>query len=195
MKDFNDKYSSKSNRLKNFDYSKAYWYFVTICTSERKLFLGNITNNRLVLNNSGVTAETCLKNLTDHFNIIIDDFVVMPNHVHAVIILESRDLIHQVSENNRNSKSPKGDLINQISTKEINLMKQPNVTLGKVIRSYKAKVSYKIRKEANKDFAWQSNYYDHVIRNEKDLFRIRTYIKNNPLKWELDKYYKTAALR
>ncbi len=83
--------------------------------------------------------------------------------------------------------------MNQISTDNWILMKQEGLHLGKVIRHYKAKVSRIIRTEIDKNFKWQSNYYEHIIRNQQDLERIRYYIKNNPLKWEVDKYYKKSV--
>ncbi len=96
-----------------------------------------------------------------------------------------------------------GDFINEASTKhEVStnneessnhqwiLMKQKGLQLGKVIRYYKAKVTRDIRRELDKNFSWQSNYFEHIIRNDDDLYRIRDYIQKNPLKWEMDDYYK-----
>lgn len=206
MKDFKNKYRSQSNRLKHFDYTHGYWYYITICTKRKIKYFGNVVNGKMKLNRYGIIAHKFWEELPNHLPVSIDYFIIMPNHMHGIIILENepelrRDLIHQVSDDkpgkDENELSKARDLINQISTnkKESSnhqwiLMKQKGLQLGKVVRHYKAKVSREIRREIDDEFAWQSNYFEHIIRNDDDLNRIRDYIQKNPLKWEMDDYYK-----
>ena len=100
----------------------------------------------------------------------------MPNHLHGII--------HIIHDNNC------GGLINQTPKTDVNhwiMMKDPNITLGKIIRYFKAKSTRFIRQDGYKIFAWQRNYYEHIIQNIKSLQTIRRYIVKNPLKWDLDK--------
>lgn len=181
MKDFKNKYRSKSNRLPEFDYRQGFWYYITICTKNMFNYFGKIEKGKMLLNNNGKTAYDFWENLPEYLSVSLDEFVIMPNHIHGIIILEneSRDFIHEISKRLEREKKNENWI----------LMKQPGLHLGKVIRHYKAKVSRKIRTEFDKNFGWQSNYYDHIIRNQEDLHRIRYYIKNNPIKWEVDSYY------
>lgn len=190
MKDFKKKYRSQSNRLPEFDYRQGFWYYITICTKDMISYFGKIVDGKMRLNKNGRIADEFWKELPKQLSVTLDEFVIMPNHMHGIIILEEelrRDLIHQISAESPNNNT--GDFMNEVSTDNWILMKQEGLHLGKVIRHYKAKVSRVIRMETDKNFKWQSNYYDHIIRNQQDLERIRYYIKNNPLKWEIDKYY------
>lgn len=196
MKDYKKKYRSQSNRLPEFDYTQGFWYYVTICTKGMTTYFGKVENGKMKLNNYGKIAHDYWRELPEHLSASIDEFVIMPNHMHGIIILENEDnirrgLIYQTSFNKKANRER--DLMNQISTDNWILMKQEGLHLGKVIRHYKAKVSRIIRTEIDKNFKWQSNYYEHIIRNQQDLERIRYYIKNNPLKWEVDKYYKKSV--
>lgn len=165
-------HNRKSIRLKDFDYSSAWWYYVTICTKHHSKDFGVVTANVVELNDRGKIALENWKYLPAHFtNIELDEFIIMPNHLHGIIIINER----------------KG-LINQTLTEESwILMKTPNLTLGKIIRFFKARCAKLIRSAGCESFSWQRNYYEHIIRNEKDLYRIRKYIIENPLKWEIEK--------
>jgi REP-associated tyrosine transposase len=120
--------------------------------------------------------------LTIHFeNILLDEFAIMPNHIHGIIMIvdesnSTKDLMNEPS------------WMNQTPTRtEWVLTKNSKQTIGKIIRYYKSKTSYMIHNSGTKDFKWQRNYYDHIIRNEKDLNAAREYIYYNPSKWEFDK--------
>lgn len=175
MKDYKNKYRSQSNRLPGFDYTQGFWYYVTICTKDMINYFGKVENGKMQLNRYGKTADDYWKELPEYLSVSVDEFVIMPNHMHGIIILTDdlrRDLIHQIS-----------------AEPHWILMKQKGLQLGKVIRHYKAKVARIIRKDIDEKFSWQSNYFEHIIRNSDDLNRIRHYIKNNPRKWEFDKFY------
>jgi REP element-mobilizing transposase RayT len=161
----------KSLRLKEYDYSLPGEYYVTICTHERECILGEIFDGEMKLNARGIIADKCWREITKHFeNVKLDDYLIMPNHVHGIII---------ITESCR-------DLINQIPTKDFSLMKNPKITLGKIIRHYKARTAKCIYDSGIANFKWQRGYYDRIIRNGKELNNIRDYINSNVLKWSCD---------
>jgi REP element-mobilizing transposase RayT len=161
----------KSIRLKEYDYTNPNWYYVTICTNKKNCVFGNVDNGKLVLNKLGKVAnEEWLKTNAIRLNIKLDYYIIMPNHIHGIIIIESRGVMLYAP------------------TKEF---KSPSQTLGAVIRGFKSSVTKRANQmnSTNGKKLWQRNYYEHIIRNEHDLYRIRKYIQLNPLKWELDKYH------
>ncbi len=165
----------RSIRLKDYDYSQAGAYFVTICTKERECFFGNVIDDRVILSEIGKVARKGWLDIPLNFqNLELDEFMVMPNHIHGIIIFnDGRGLINQAPTN-------------QTPTDTWILMKNPEQTLGKIIRFYKARTSNSIHDKWHPDFKWQRNYYEHIIRNEKELNSIREYIRYNPLKWDED---------
>lgn len=162
----------KSIRLKEFDYSTAWWYYVTICTKNHSKEFGTVTNSFTELNDNGKIVLENWKYLQIHFaNVELDQFIIMPDHLHGILIInQSMGLINQTPTDQ--------DWI---------MMKNLSLTLGKIIRFLKARSSRMIHSTGNTLFQWQRNYYEHIIRNEKDLYNIRKYIINNPLKWDLGK--------
>jgi putative transposase len=152
---------------KGYDYSEPSGYFVTICTRERRCLLREISEDKMILNDCGKMVETVWNELPLRFPTVkLDGYVVMPNHVHGIIILEQPPVGAQFI-------APKG-AINRVPT------------LGNIIRFFKACSSRQIRQKLSPLFGWQRNYFDHVIRNDEDLNRIRQYIIDNPLSWALD---------
>ena len=171
------KHHRRSTRLETWDYSRGWWYFVTICTLSRECILGDIRSDVMSLCQAGKIAEGEWKRIPNQFpSVELDDFVIMPNHIHGIIILNNNFL--EVADSNRRG------LINQTPTKDWILMNNPVVNLGKVVRAFKARTSRLIHRAGCKSSIWQRGYYDHIIRNEADLHRIREYIANNPLKWK-----------
>ena len=176
MKYNRDIHHRRSLRLKGYGYSNPGAYFVTICTWGRECYLSNIIDKKIALSNAGKITLSCLKEIPEHFNnVSLDEYIIMPNHIHVIFVIDdatdyrSRGLINQTPTNN-----------NWI------LMKNPHQTLGKIIRYFKAKSSRYTRKDGLNYFQWQRNYYERIIRNEKELKEIRQYIRNNPLQWILD---------
>lgn len=150
-------YKRKKNRLQNYDYSTTGYYYITICTKNFIEYFGKISNEKMKLNNLGKIADSRCREIPDHYdNIEIEINKVMPNHIHLIIIL---------NETGKDSEKKK---IGLIST---------------VIKSYKGMVTKEIRKSFDTTFKWQRSYYDHIIINEKSLYRISSYLKHNELKW------------
>ncbi len=181
MQDLGKKRKGHPPRLDYWDYSSAGAYFVTFVVNERKCCLSSVCKDEITLSKWGQLVLKCWNELPTHFpNISLDEISVMPNHVHAIILLDGT--------------CQGRALMNQGPTKEIfklqrgfePLMKNPSSVLGKVIRFWKAKTTREIHLTGFKSFRWQSRFYEHIIRNENKLFLIRRYIQNNPYLWHRD---------
>ena len=172
MKYNQQKHNRKSIRLKEYDYSFPGWYYVTICTKNFRCWFCKIKNGNVDYNTLGKIAQKYFAEIPEHFeNSEIDEFIIMPNHVHGIIIIND-----------------------VVGTRDrVSLRKFGNIgknSLSLIINQYKGSVTRFAHKNDFDDFHWQTKFYEHLIRNDTDLHRIRTYIRNNPLKWELDEYYK-----
>ena len=172
----------KSIRLKEYDYSNPNWYYVTICTNNHHCIFGKVKNGRMVLNRIGkIVDDEWLRTKKIRENIDLDYYVTMPNHIHGIIIIERRGELY----------SPQTENQGRMRYAPTDKFKSPSQSLGSIIRGFKSSVTKRINEMSGSTIfpVWQRNYYDHIIRNEQDLHRIRKYIQNNPLKWELDEYY------
>ena len=167
----------KSIRLKSYDYSQPGMYFVTICVEDRQSLFGSIVANvgagpcarpEMAFNDRGQMINKVWMDMPNYYpGIILDSYIVMPNHFHGIIGL------------NLNQGHPRGGA--------------PTLGLPDVVHRFKSLTTTRYRKGV-KNFGWprffrklwQRNYYERVIRNEKELFELRQYIQQNPLKWELD---------
>ena len=170
---YQNKFRIESSRLKDWDYSTPWWYYVTICTKDMKCWFGKVENGKMTYSKIGEKAVEFFINIPEHFpSSEIDYFIIMPNHAHGIIIVkDSVEPRHGVALQTQFGKPIK----NSLST---------------IVNHFKGGVTRFARKNGMALFQWQKGFYDHIIRNENDLHRIRTYIQNNPLKWELDEYYR-----
>jgi REP-associated tyrosine transposase len=193
---FKNTFRVETTRLKYWDYSNPGLYFITICTNLHSCDFGEIRNAQMVLNEQGKTVGEIWKLIPTKFeNVVLDEFIVMPNHVHGIIIITQMD---SVGDKNAIGDADTGggrDAINRVSTERggITGEKNPmlsNHTLGKIIRWYKGRSTFEIHKNKNPGFKWQSRFYDHIIRNEKSYLKIKEYTRYNPNKWEDDRYYE-----
>jgi REP element-mobilizing transposase RayT len=191
MEKYKNKYKTTTNRLNIWDYSNIAYYFITICTNNRINYFGDIQNENIKLSRTGELVSINWNEIPNKFkNIEIDEFVIMPNHIHGIIFIKE-EFDDNNDENVNNTKNK--DTINRVSTNSYIIFKEHNPmfkkSLSTIIRWFKGKSSYEIRKNLNiPEFAWQRNYYDHIIRNEKELEEIRKYIYYNPLNWSNDEY-------
>ena len=161
------KLNRKSIRLKGYDYSREGAYFVTICAQNRECLFGEIVDDKMVLNKYGEIVKNEWQRTGDiRPNIETDCFVVMPNHVHGIINIR-RGVLQYAPTNG---------------------FKSPSQTIGAITRGFKSTTTKQINilRDTHGQCIWQRNYYEHIIRGEKDYNRIHEYIQNNPLKWELD---------
>lgn len=166
------KHHRRSIRLKDYDYSQAGAYYVTIDVQNRECFLGEIVNYEMVLNDAGKMVEEQWVALTERFPTVeLDLYQVMPNHIHGIIVVGATL-----------AKRPVGVVA-----------QNKNPTLGDIIGAFKSITTHEyILGVDNKHWPqfykrlWQRNYYEHVVRDEKDLNRIRDYIQSNPANWDED---------
>jgi REP element-mobilizing transposase RayT len=165
-----------SIRLRDFDYTSPGAYFATICIKNHQCILGEVAEDSINLNALGSIADKCWRWIGEHFDfIVLDQYIIMPNHMHGIIILKddygsrggSRTAINKTQHN----RKPIGQIIGAFKTRSTKLIKAIDTSMNTAI--------------------WQRSYYEHVIRNEEDLRIIREYIEQNPQKWALgkDKYY------
>ena len=185
-------------RLKGYDYSSEGAYFVTVCARDKECVLGEVIDGDMRLNSIGAIVELCWLEIPKHFeNAVLDVYQVMPNHVHGIVrILDKprRDLINQIptTPNQRSNQcQPAAKRANAgvQSKPEWPLMKNPKQSLGKMIRSFKALATKKGHDAGFDSFGWQGKFYDHIIRDGRDLDRIRQYIVDNPKNWTNDDNY------
>ena len=173
------KHRRRSIRLKGYDYSRKGAYFVTICTNQKECVLGCVENGSMVLNEIGQMVRKAWTELPTHYaGVDIDEFVVMPNHLHGIIILN-------VGAGPRACPENKGQPQGVAPTKTLSLSDVIQRFKSLTIKRYGNGVRRNNWEPFEKHF-WQRNYYEHVVRNEDDLNEIREYVINNPLKWELD---------
>ena len=166
----------KSIRLSGYDYSQNGWYFVTVCSYKRECMFGEIQNEKIDINDVGKIILNNLNELPKRFEMNIDCFVIMPNHIHMVI--DSVGAHHDAPEDKgaiRESPLHKCQSTHKCQSRKRSLLSQ---IIGYLKMNVSKQVGIKI---------WQRNYYEHIIRNERELEKIRQYIKLNPTKWEMDK--------
>lgn len=150
-------------RLRGYDYSSAGAYFVTICTRDRIPWFGDVVNGEMVLNKAGEIAERQWASVPRRFRgVELDAHVVMPNHVHGLIVLGQSPLRGADSQ-------------------------EALVPLWEVVRTFKAATSRLIRKAGEQSFGWQRGYHDRIVRDELELAKIREYSEGNAGLWELDR--------
>jgi len=174
-----------SLRLKDFDYSQAGAYFVTICTKNRQCIFGTIQKGKMQLNASGRVASAQWQQLPYRFtDLDLGEWVVMPNHIHGILVITGR------GEASLNSKSGDAEPLSEDASPPRPIGTTPG-SVGAMIQNYKSITSRKISAqiEIMRESVWQRNYYEHVIRNERELNAISEYIHANPQNWEKDTEY------
>ena len=168
---FRNKYRVESIRKPDWDYSSPGLYFVTICTHEMRMDFGRVVNSEMKLSSIGKSAEDQWKAIPSHFkNVTLDEFVVMPNHLHGIIKITG-------------PWEPK--LGRKDVTKTLTDVSPKSGSLSHVIRCYKGGVTYWCKEQAL-TFNWQDGFNDRIVLGAKSLEAIRQYIRDNPKNWERD---------
>ena len=186
MEKYKGKYRIPSARWVAWDYGSNAAYFVTICTADRTHDFGEVVDGEMVLTPLGRAAADCWEAIPDHFPfVVLDGFVVMPNHVHGIIIIDkpTSDCDGAVVETQN---------LASLQTTPQNRFGPQSKNLASIVRGYKIGVT-KYARQHNLAFKWQPRYHDHVIRNAGEYERIQKYIHENPQKWAEDRYYTSVA--
>jgi putative transposase len=170
----------KQYRLKNYDYSQNGAYFITICTKNRIDHFGKIENEEMRLSEIGEIAKHFWEEIPNSFtNVQLDQFVVMPNHIHGIIMLLNNGNNNFNMQEEKDIQSAAG-LSSRVHSNIHPLIKN---SISSIINHYKGNVKRWCNKSGYDEFFWQARFYDHIIRNEKSLNNIREYIFYNPIKW------------
>jgi REP element-mobilizing transposase RayT len=162
----------KNLRLREFDYNTPGAYFITFCTHNRSNILSRIVgaiHESLVsqLTACGVIVDAVIQSIPEHLHVTIDRYVIMPNHVHLIVVIAESDVLRAIRESPLQGRS----------------------IVSKAVGYIKMNASKAIRQQYGDVTVWQRGYHDHVIRNQDDYEMIAKYIHENPLRWELDKFY------
>ena len=175
---FREKYRIESARKPGWDYTLPGWYFVTICTEGRRPYFGRVTNAIVNLSPIGEYVDACWKEVPQHHqHIDIDDFVVMPNHVHAIVIIGGPD---------RPPELRKREKFKRVA--ELNAVRPKANSLGAVVGSFKSAVTQWCMAK-HVEFEWQPRFHDRIIRGKNSLEAIREYIRSNPANWRKGAFY------
>jgi putative transposase len=147
----------KPNRLKGYDYSSNGYYFVTLCTKDKYQWFGKIENGSMILNEGGEFAFHTWSRIPNYYrNAYIDEFIVMPDHIHGII---------HINRSDRTTNAHYG-------------------LLSKIINAYKNITTKHLRKNMNNfQFAWLRSFYDRIIRDQDELDNVRRYIRRNAARY------------
>ena len=162
----------KHCRLKEYDYSQNGKYFITICSFKRKNIFSDIVgaiheSPEVKLKPCGKIADNVIKQLEDRFQIVVDNYVIMPNHIHLIISIENQGIMRAIPESPLQGRS----------------------LISKIVGYLKMNVSKEIHKIQSDENIWQRSFYDHIIRNEQDFKKYWDYTLKNPYTWKSDKLY------
>lgn len=162
-------------RLQDYDYASPGAYFITLCTKDKKNILGRIVEEKTVLSVAGEVVMNVWMDLPQHCPLLeLDEFVIIPNHVHDILWLHE--------------KNPRVGA----GLKPSPTQPQKKHPLSEIVRAFKTLSSRRINQlnRTPSQTNWQRSFYDHVVRDEKDLLNHRKYILENPVRWTLDEYYQ-----
>jgi len=172
-----------NNKLQNWDYSNNGYYFVTICTKNKDKYFGEIKNEEMILNDIGKIAEKYWQEIPKHFDfVVLDEFIVMPNHIHGIIIIDKNNFVETQ------------DVASLQLKHKQNKFGPQSRNLASIIRGFKIGVT-KYSNQNNINFQWQPRFYDRIIRTEQELSNIREYIAFNPEKWPEDENFVNSEER
>jgi putative transposase len=203
---FKNKYRIASARLQTLDYAANAMYFITICTANRECFFGNVVETQCIasltdmpepeyemqLNDLGKIVEMEWLKTTElrpDMNLELGEYVVMPNHFHAIILIGDNQFNTAVYENRINATVNHGNEMNDYSNNDQKNKFGPQTkNLASVLRGFKSAVTTYARKNTI-TFDWQARFHDHIISTNNEYLRIADYIVNNPNSWLEDKFY------
>lgn len=197
---FNKRFRISSTRLQNWNYGWNAVYFVTICSRDREEYFGKIKNGKMILSNIGVLANVFWYEIKNHFAYVeLDEFVVMPNHVHGILTIKKPE--HEIDKQFDQNNDKNCNVDETVETRHaLSLQSAQKTTLGQkryqnpgknnlstIIGSYKSAVTKHARR-LGYEFGWQSRFYDRIIRNTESLIMVQKYILDNVVNWDNDKF-------
>jgi len=186
------RHHGRSVRVRGYDYTQPGAYFITVCTRDRNSLFGEVVDDQSCLNDFGrITQQEWLRTGLIRTTVQVDEFIVMPNHIHGILIVDEqggsdcRGTVH---------RAPTASVRSYVLSEEQFGRPVPR-SVPTIVRSFKATVTTRInalRGTPGKP-VWKRGYYEHIIRSEDELGRIRQYIADNPLRWSLDRENPAAV--
>ncbi|MCJ7524623.1 MAG: transposase [Candidatus Aminicenantes bacterium] len=182
----------RSLRLKGWDYSSPHYYFITICTKDRQCLFGEITNSIITLNTAGEMLNEEWRNIPSRFDFLeLDEYIIMPNHVHAILHIICRGEPCVRPEPCIHPRSLDDHI--EEGEHEVRPYGTESGSLGRIIQAYKSITTHNYIQQM-KNFhwpefqkrLWQRNFFEHIVRSERELWQIRQYIFGNPANWSND---------
>jgi putative transposase len=182
------KHHRRSIRLKGYDYSSDGAYFITICTYQRECLFGEVVDGVMELNQVGIGVQACWQALPHHFvNLKLDAFVVMPNHLHGILLLgcdgSGGEAFGQNFTRCIQDQLPNASPLQPRGTE--------SGSIGAIVQNFKSISSRRVNQMLcrNRRTLWQRNYYEHIIRDSAVFHVIQEYIASNPSSWMRDQLY------
>ena len=184
----------RSIRLKGYDYTREGGYFITACTHNHENLFGEIVNGEMRLNELGQIVQFTWEDLVNYVNgIELDEFVIMPNHIHGIIIIVG--VVGAGLEPAPTEPAPTEPAHTEPThtepahTESAPTKSAPTTPLSEIVRQLKTFSARRINVVRNTPGTpvWQRNYYEHIIRNDQSYMNIAEYIRDNPAQWEADK--------
>jgi len=170
---FQNTYRVESSRLKDWDYSSPGMYCITIAIKNRERLFGDIVDGKMVYSDIGTIIDHYWHAIPQHFsNVSLDAFAIMPDHMHGIIKIEGDVVV----------ETPKLGVSTMQTTHKSDIAPKKRANIGIIVNQFKRMCTINIRKTYS-GFAWQSRFYDHIIRDDEELLRVRQYIIDNPKKW------------
>ncbi len=192
---YKGQYRVPSARLQTWDYGWNGAYFITICTKDRTNYFGEIIDRKMRLSHMGILADVFWYEIKNHTkNIELGDFVVMPNHVHGILLLNRNKYDDDKNHSHQHSRDKACLVSIDINTTvhqtigQQRFQNQGKNTISSIIGGYKSAVT-KHAHRLGYEFAWQPRFHDHIIRDDESYNRIAKYVINNPQNWQDDKFY------
>lgn len=190
MEKFQHKYRIPSARAKWHDYNGGE-YFITICTAGREHYFGEIRDGVMILSVLGKYTVENLERINQHYPYcVVPLFVVMPNHIHAIVVIDEKnvDNVNNVPNVTDVKTMCTSSLQNKLVDEKMQSVSVRRGKLSTAMGGLKSAVTRYARAN-NIDFAWQTRFHDHIIRNQGEMNRIASYIENNVMAWDNDKFY------
>ena len=192
---FKNKYRIESNRLQTWDYSSPGGYFLTVCIDGRGEILGDVQNDKMILSDAGKIVTDHITEIPEyHQRVILDTWIVMPNHIHFIIVLGDYDFHNGICKR-VSAKKNSVEKIHEFSLRDGKITSEQyrkmrrQMLIPKIMGKFQMLSSKQINilNQTPGNRNWHPNYHDRIIRNEKEFKRIQIYIKNNPLNWKDDR--------
>lgn len=196
-----ERWHRRSIRLKGYDYAQAGAYYVTVCTHERGHLFGDVVNAEMVPTAMGASAQRCWDAIPEHMPMVaLDEFIVMPNHVHGIIVIGDVAIVGRGTVGAANSPPLRnaGPADDPVDTPPPDIPRRTSVaimvpnSLGHIMQTFKAAVSRQVVRDGLMPRGtpiWQRGYYEHIIRDGADHERIADYIRDNPANWNNDRFH------